>query len=189
MPVRYLFSLLILMSAGNVQAFPQQKLTFANETNKAMPVEFVFSGAKLSPSLDLLAQGVVKDTELRPIQQFLQRMYKVNNEGGREDILAIWNPDERAGVKAEMTDELFNANRERFKAIAGMRLKMVMEYGSFYINFVEVDFGSSKMVMKFPLTRVNGELYLTNRLNGDYFYDAISHFLDPSNYQVPPAQQ
>jgi hypothetical protein len=27
------------------------------------------------------------------------------------------------------------------------------------------------------------KLYLTNQLNGDYFYDAISHLLDRQNFE------
>ena len=62
-----------MLVSGAVWAFGQEKIVFSNPSNPAAAVEFVFTGAKLDPALDLLNKGVVKNAEIRPIQEFFQK--------------------------------------------------------------------------------------------------------------------
>jgi hypothetical protein len=169
----------------NANALEKQKLVFSVGQGKKPDVSFEFTGRVLAEPLDLLQKEPSKDAELRKFQTFFKKLYDANKEGSRGDILDIWNPDERKEVNQGIDDKSEAANKAKFQSLNAMRLKKIIAYGDFYICYIEMVFvGGKNFVMKFPLVTANNNFYLTNKLNGDYFYDTISHLLDKSNYQL-----
>lgn len=179
----YFLSVLFACSA---EAFEQQELRFCMEPACEKPdVAFVFRGLILKEPLNLLRQEPVKDQELNRFKTFFHRLYEANRNGTKQDVLAIWNPAERKEIDKSVDAKSVQENKARFQALTDMRLKMIIEYSSYYICYVEMTFeGEKSFVMKFPVLRHENNLYLTNKLNGDYFYDNISHLLDKSHYQI-----
>jgi hypothetical protein len=176
---------LLWLVAFNVQAMEKQKLVFSAGPGKKPDVSFEFSGRVLAEALELLQKDPSKDVELKKFQAFFKTLYDANKNGGKKDVLAIWNPDERKAVEQGIDEKSEVANKARFQSLTAMRLKMIMAYADYYICYIEMVFeGEKTFVMKFPLMTSNNNLYLTNKLNGDYFYDNISHhLLNQAHYQ------
>jgi hypothetical protein len=171
--------------AAEALAMDKQKLVFATGLGKKPDVSFEFTGRVLAEPLDLLQKEPTKDAELKKFQAFFKKLYTANKDGAKTDVLGLWNPDERKAID-QGTDAKSEAdNKAKFQSITAMHLKMIMAYADYYICYVEMVFGGDKsFVMKFPLLTSNANFFLTNKLNGDYFYDNISHLLDRSNYQM-----
>ncbi len=181
--MKYQIVLCVLaLFAMRTHAFEKQKITFENEANSSKKVEFQFDGKVFDPPLDLFSKKEVKQPEARKIYDFFKRFYDVNKNGTKQDVLALWAPNERPQLEKDITEEMFANNRARFNAVTAMRVKMVIEYGNYYICYIGMEFPGHKVVMKYPLLISDKELFLSNKLNGDYFYDTISHFLDRENY-------
>jgi len=169
--------------APKVYAFEKQEMVFSVDGEQKTEVLFSYTGKLVRPPMDLLKDGIVKDVELGEFRRFFYTMYKNNKNGDKKDILSVWNPSERGQVEAGMDKESLNGNKSRFLAITAMKLKLIIKYADYYICYVANTFnGDRQYVMKFSLVKTDNKLYLTNKLNGDYFYDFISHYLDWENY-------
>lgn len=176
---------LVALVSFSVEAFQKQEIRFSLGADQKPDVSFVFTGLILKEPIDLLNKGVVKDAELKKIHAFFQQLYEANRNGGKSDVLAIWNPDERKELDKSIDAKGAEQNKARFQALSGMSLKMIIEYAAYYICYVQMDFsGEKSFVMKYPILKAKDHLYLTNKLNGDYFYDNISHLLDKAHYQM-----
>jgi len=179
--------LIMITCFSQAFAFEKQVFVFAYEAGHTPNVSFSYVGKELVPPLDVLKAGVVKDAEIRRFQQFFKKMYKANKHGTKDKILSIWNPGERSQIATAMDSQSLKDNMSRFKAITAMELRLIVQYANYYICYIGNSFdGGKKFVMKFPLVEVNNQLYLSNNLNGNYFYDNISSYLDKTNFVRKP---
>ncbi len=177
------FFLITLFYSIQAGAFEKKNISFENESNNKKRVEFVFLGEIFSPPLNLFSKKEVKKNEIRQFFDFFKKLYDVNKNGTKKDILLLWSPLERLQLEKEIDIKAFEQNKERFNAISAMQLKMIIEYGDYYICYVNTEFVTGdNVVMKYPVMKIKGNLFLSNKLNGDYFYDVISHYLDKENF-------
>lgn len=159
-------------------ALEKQTLLFSIDGTSENTVQFSFDGRKFYPMLRIDGGKAKVDGEMQPIYEFLSKMYNNNIKGDAASILELWAPAERSAVKALMTDEALETNRNKFRAAEALNLHMLMLFGPYYIAYVEYDFGvGGKAVLKTPMKVENGEFFLTNELNGNHFYDQISDHL------------
>jgi hypothetical protein len=161
-------------------------MTFEHRSNPAHSVTVEFHGKVLEPPLPILEpKGAVKDNELQKFHAFFKKLHAMNVKGDKQSVLSVWSPDSRDEVATGMTDEALAQNKSQFAAIGAMALKIVIQFGNYYICLIEMSVsGQQSFVMKYPVAEHQGELYLTNGLNRDYFYELISHYLDRSNYET-----
>lgn len=181
---KLIFIFPILLISSLVNAFEKQEIVFSPKKDAGANVKFTFNGEILSPSLSVLKPGEVKRSEdLVKVILFLNKLYKANVDGSKEKILEVWDSADKTTVLLAMDDASLKANKERFSSIKDLRLKTLIEYGSKYICLVEVIMeGEKPFVMKFPIIKKSGDLYLTNSMNEDYFYSNLSHYVDSSNF-------
>jgi hypothetical protein len=186
MRLNSLVVILAVFFSMNAYAFEKQSLNFSLGQGKKPDVSFSFTGFIAEQPLELLdKKRLLKEAELKNLQVFFQKLYEANKNGTKDDILKLWNVEERKDLEKGIDAKSEEANKARFQALTNMRLKMVVEYSEFYICYLEMVFeGEKTFVMKFPLIKTNKELFLTNKLNGDYFYDNISHLLDKNHFQM-----
>lgn len=100
-------------------------------------------------------------------------------------MLSIWSPKDRETIRSAMDDESIAKNKTLFESITAIKIKVIIQFGGFYICLVELSMqGQTPFVMKYPVTEHQGELVLSNGLNGDYFYELMSHYLDETNFRA-----
>ena len=173
----------VLFFAHQASAFEKKQVKYENAANAENKVYFEFNGEIFDSPLDLFEDKEIKQPDVKKIYDFFRRFYAANKDGAKKDVLALWNPGERPQIEKDLNDEAFSKNQARFKAMTGMKLKMIVDYGGFSICYIRMEFVGHKVVMKYPLILNEKGMFLSNNLNGDYFYDAISHFLDSENYK------
>ena len=167
---------LILVSAYGY-AFEKQTIVYTVNGDSSNPISFNFNGKKFSPYLDVQKEAGQAPDVLR-FQRFLNRMWEVNKQGDKNSILSIWSPNDRSTIASQMTSEALQANREKFIALKNVRIKMIMAFGAYYVAYAEYEFHSStKVTFKIPIEVQGEQLFLTNALNGNYFYDQVSDFI------------
>ena len=92
-----LFSLAFYFFTAGAFAFDQEEISFLHPSNPNNFVSFVFKGKKFDPPLSLIEQKKrVKNPEYRKFQTFFNKLYLKNKEGGKESILSVWHPNDRA---------------------------------------------------------------------------------------------
>ena len=172
----------LMLIALDVSALDQKELSFA-PVGGGPDVKMVFKGEILRPTYDVMKASGASTESVKPFTDFFRVMYQANLSGKKDSILALWNPSEIQTIAAAIDDKTLGENTLRFKSLESLKLNMVVEYGKYYICFLETNYGAQgAFVMKFTVVKNNGKLLLTNALNGDYFYDNISHFMDKTNF-------
>ncbi len=175
----------LLFYAGSSFAFDGEVIQFVHSSDPANKVAFSFNGKQFKPPLDILkTKGVVRNAEYRRFQEFFKFLYERNKEGSAESVLEVWHPQDHAEISSGMDADALEKNKAQFNFVTGMRLNMILQYGKYYICLVEMTMqGQEPFVMKYPVADYKGRLYLTNAMNGDYFYEIISHYLDETNFK------
>jgi hypothetical protein len=181
--IRVLVAMCLL--SWNSHALEKVEVTFV-PASRGVPsdeVKLTFFGRTFDPPLNAITESKIAEQEIKPFYDFLRKIFVANSTGTKLAILGVWSPGEHAQVEKQMTATALESNRARFQSLTGFKLKMIVKYGAYHILFVQNEFQGQSFVMKFPVKHVRGSLYLTNELNGDYFYDNISQYLDRSNYK------
>jgi len=181
---RSLILALVLCFAGPTHGFDQETIEYVHPSDRYHSVRVLFDGKVFEPPLEILKKdAIAQNAEFRRFQEFFKKLYEQNKKGDRDAILGIWHPDDHAAVRAMMDDASLEQNKNIFNAITAIRLKVVVQYGAYYITLVEMHLpGQDPMVMKYAVGEYRGELRLSNGLNRDYFYELISHYLDDTNF-------
>ena len=180
-----LVSLSACLLVQGVSAFEVETIRYTHSTNSMNDVSMDFKGKVFKPSLDVLnPKGVVRDAEYKRFQEFFKKLYERNTQGTESAIISVWHPHDHNEIRKAMDKPSLEKNKATFNAMTSMKINMIIHFGSYYICFVETVMpGQSPSVLKFPVTEYQGELVLTNGLNGDYFYELISHYLDETNFR------
>lgn len=184
-------TLALFLWVSAVEAFDSEAIRFSNASDLQNAINISFKGKVFKPALDVLDnKGVKTASEYQRFSDFFRRVYERNRAGDAVSVLTIWHPKDRDTIKSAMDDAALKQNKAQFEAMVSLKLNMVIQYGSYYICLVETTVqGQAPVVMKFPVTQYKGELLLTNGLNGDYFYEMISHYLDQTNFRELLIQQ
>ncbi len=171
-----------MLMALEAAALDQKEISFG-PVGGGPEVKMVFKGEILRPTYDVMKASGASTESVKPYTDFFRLMYQANLSGKKDSILALWNPSEIQTIAAAIDDKALAENTSRFKSLESLKLNMIVEYGKYYICFLETNYGAQgTFVMKFTVVKNNGKLHLSNALNGDYFYDNISHFMDKTNF-------
>lgn len=193
MKINYAMTLTLALCfwAGAAGAFDGESIRFSNPTDPRYAVDITFKGKVFKPPIDVLDRKTIeKNLEYQRFKGFFNQVYERNRQGDTASVLSIWHPQDRDAIQAAMDDVSLKKNKEQFKAMTSMRLRMIVQFGDYYICLVETTIaGQAPLVMKYPVTQYKGELVLTNGLNGDYFYELISHYMDQTNFGALLGQQ
>jgi hypothetical protein len=132
------------------------------------PLVFSFHGRELEEPLWLIST----DKELPPLapgEEFLRSVIETNGAGTPEDLLALWNPEERPAVFAELSDEqAFAMNRSFYRSLEQAGILAELHYGTFTI-FVVVHAGATieEHIQLYPVLRSAEGYFLSNQLQED----------------------
>ena len=186
--MRNMLSLILFFCCANVLAFDEVSINYTAPGSEENKVRFQFNGKEFKPPLNILqASGAVRNEKYQKFQTFFKTVYEKNLEGSSSSILSVWHPNDREEVNQLMDDASLKKNQDRFKAIDKWQMIKIVQYGDYYICFVAMEIKPQPAyVIKYPVIGFDGELYLTNSLNGNYFYDMISHYLDETNFSNIP---
>lgn len=193
MKINYVMTLALALCfwAGAARAFEGESIRFSNPTDPRYAVDITFKGKIFKPTLDVLdRKAIEKNSEYQRFKDFFSQVYERNRQGDAASVLSVWHPKDRDTIKSAMDAAALKQNKAQFEAMVSLKLNMVIQYGSYYICLVETTVqGQAPLVMKYPITQYKGELVLTNGLNGDYFYELISHYMDQTNFGALLGQQ
>ena len=173
---------ILLVISPSLLAFEKQKIIFSADNNQGKTVDFEFYGVLFSEPANVLKlkknRVNLEEKGVFDIATFLKKIYDVNLSGKEEEILALWLPEVRKGLAEKADDNYYSVNKSRFNMIKKMELKMVMDYGEVFICYVLHDFGDSGIWMiPYQLKKTKNTFFLTDELNGDYFFSNIGSLL------------
>lgn len=158
----------------------KQRIEFAPKQG-GDKVSFEFLGQLNSKSTAIKIDGSSPDK----IAKFLHKTILANSNGAQPEILNTWTASERAKIQSMMVNPTaFSNNQAFFRNIKSSRLLGVIKYGEFYLTFVLHDIvGMGEYVKQYPLVLRDDEFYLSNALEGDFFYTNLTDQL--SAYKWP----
>jgi len=132
------------------------------------PFVFSFHGKQLERPLWLIPADK-EGPPLTPGEEFLRSVIETNGTGAPEDLVALWNPEERPAVLAELGDEqAFARNRSFYRNVERAGILAELRYGDFTV-FVVVHSGVAieDHVQLYPVLRSGEGYFLSNRLQDD----------------------
>lgn len=149
---------------NNLRFYPGEEPTAENRPSKRYPITLSFSGRIYEPELRI--DGA---TRLTPDEEFIRRVEQVNREGTREEILALWDPKEKAEIGRDLDDPaLFNRNRMTYENRKSSAFVLKVRYGPYVLFLVQSE---NEMVGKqlqiYPIRETESDYVLTNDLADD----------------------
>ncbi len=126
--------------------------------------------------------------EKRPLQadeQLIVDYLGVNRSGTAEDVLTLWQPEEREEVAQMVLDpQIFEANRSLFVDMTDSAFVAKLRYGAYTLFFIQHDSrGVGSRINAYPVKEIDGAFYVTNELQADpvfqYFTTAYIKTLTP----------
>lgn len=142
------------------------------ESEKVNPVALSFSGKVYE---DLVLPDSPEKSNLTDDEKFLAKAIAINKTGTLEDVLSIWSPGERPGVKKLAEDpKIFEANQKFYSSIEKSSLKAKILYGTYTIYIVKHSAGSGELLKDYPVKKVEGQYFLTNALQADPVFQYLT---------------
>ncbi len=171
-----------LVSSANGSEFPNVQIEFEPESSPEEKVYFQFRG-KLYEEGDtfvgLTQKSINGEVTLLKIEKFLMDLVEVNKNGIPEDIVELWNKEERENISERMKNaNVLKANSAYFKNIHSSQFLGIIRYGNYYLGCVAHHLNGLDAAIPtvYPMLQIESKYYLTNELTEDYFY---THLIDP----------
>lgn len=102
-------------------------------------------------------------------EKFIISVVNTYQTGTVQDILNLWSPSDQSQIQADLSDtQLLTARQNFFKNAQYSALMVKMMYGAYTIFLIQHTgpiIGST--IQEFPIVNINGNYYLTNRLQSD----------------------
>jgi hypothetical protein len=140
----------------------------AGAASRSHPFVFSFHGRQFDEPLWLISPDE-ETPSLAPGEEFLRSVIETNGAGTPDELLALWNPEERPEVFADLSDEqAFALNRSFYRNVERAGILAELHYGEFTI-FVVLHSGATieDHIQLYPVLRAAGGHFLTNRLQDD----------------------
>jgi hypothetical protein len=131
-----------------------------------------YKGSKLVP----FEEWVKLTAKEFPEEKFIVDFVVANRVADREKMLSMWNAEERSAIETSMSNpQMFERNSALFRNMTTSRLVATIRYGQYSLVIVEHGLqGAGTIVKTYPVIRTNAGYFMSNRLNGDFFYDKLS---------------
>jgi len=168
-----IFVSVLLISPFDTSAATQ--ITFTASGQAGNPVKLVFNGSLYEDKRTF--HELLKDkAPLTDLQKFLMKVIEINTSGGKNQILSLWAPKERADIKKYVDNaQFFKKNTAFYRNVISSRLVAYIDFGNYSICYIEHNVkGIGKYVKMYPVVHIKKQLYLSNGLSGDFFYNNIA---------------
>lgn len=132
------------------------------------PLVFSFHGKQNDPPLWFLPTPSSGPT-LSDSESFLRTVFETNRSGTSENVLALWNPEERPDIFVKVNDAgSFAKNQAFYGEVKRAAILAELLYGDYTI-FVVLHSGDliEDYVQPYPVLRSNDGFFLTNGLEDD----------------------
>ncbi len=176
----------------NLRFYPGQEPSRENRPSKQGPITLSFSGKLYEPTQARFTGGARRT----PDEEFIVRVDRANREGSKEDILALWDANDRAEIAQDLDDpEMFSRNRLYYQSMKDSAFVLKAQYGAYILFLVQStnDLIGEQMQV-YPIRRTGSGFVLTNELADDpmleflyYFYRERMQPLDGSAAGAPGA--
>ncbi len=144
----------------------------SGEPEKVNPVALSFSGKVYE---DLVLADSPEKSKLAEDEMFLAKAIAINRSGTLEDVLSLWSPGERPGIRKVAEDpKVFEANQKFYGSIEKSFLKAKILYGTYTIYIVKHSAGSGEILKDYPVKKVEGKYFLTNALREDPVFQYLT---------------
>lgn len=174
--VSYLWFVSAAMLVMPVQAdaavvLKKEQIVFSPEGG-GNPVSIDFNGRLFTKKNGIVVDAKAKDS----VAKFIHDVIETNKTADIQKIVAKWAVDERPHLTKLMSDKpSMDRNQALFANMRKSRVVGVMEYGRFLLVYVLHDLvGVGDYIKLYPITEENDRFYLTNKLNDDFFYNAVA---------------
>ena len=158
----------------NLRFYPGEEPSRENRPSKLSPVTLSFTGTLYEPTEARFGDG----RRLEPDEEFIVRVERANREGSKEEILALWDPNDRAEIAQDLDDpEMFSRNRLFYQSMVDSAFVLKVKYGAYILFLVQ---NTNKMLgpqmQVYPIRKTGSSYVLTNDLADDpmleffYFY-------------------
>ena len=142
------------------------------ESEKVNPVALSFSGKVYE---NLVLPDSPEKSNLTEDEAFLAKAIAINKSGTLEDVLSLWSPSERPGIRKVAEDpKIFEANQKFYGAIEKSSLKAKILYGTYTIYIVKHSGASGEILKDYPVKKVEGKYFLTNALKEDPVFQYLT---------------
>ena len=149
---------------NNLRFYPGEEPTVESRPTKRHPVTLSFSGKVYEPALRF-----TEAARLTPDEKFILRVEQINREGSKEEILALWHPNEKAEIGQDLADpELFARNRLLYEHVKNSAFVLKVLYGPYVLFLVQNDNElAGKQMQIYPIRETESGYVLTNDLADD----------------------
>ncbi|MCP3935475.1 MAG: hypothetical protein GY708_08900, partial [Actinomycetia bacterium] len=158
----------------NLRFYPGEEPVREDRPSKQSPITLSFVGKVYDPAEARFDSGARRT----PDEEFIVRVDRVNREGSKEDILALWEPSERAEIAQDLDDpELFANNRLFYKKVKHSAFAFKAHYGPYIIFLVQnTNELIGEQMQIYPIRRTSNGYVLTNDLADDPMLEFFYHY-------------
>ncbi|WP_139181407.1 hypothetical protein [Thiohalomonas denitrificans] len=169
------FALLLVSGQTNADQYAGQTIVFAPDKTNEKPVILSFQG-KLYQRNATFERLQKRGAEPTREEMFVINLVETNRSGTEEQILSLWKPSERSAMRKQVSNpRMFNRNRSLYKNIKTSSFVAMVNYGDFVLSYVEHELrGAGPYLKMYPLFVSGKDVYLSNALMGDFFYEKIA---------------
>ncbi len=158
----------------NLRFYPGEEPSRENRPSRQGPITLSFSGNLYEPAQARFSGGAQRT----PDEEFIIRVQRANREGSKEEILALWDPSERAEIAQDLDDsEMFSRNRLFYQSMKDSAFVLKARYGAYILFLVQNtnDLIGEQMQI-YPVRRTGNGYVLTNELAEDPMVEFLYHF-------------
>jgi hypothetical protein len=137
------------------------------------PVELSFEGAIHSPALDLAYESTDDAVAL------VRKALAAGKETIPQEIIPLWAPDDRSDIEVTLGDsQAVERSRAFARRVRSAHLHATIQYGEMTLVVVEQRIDEGRPLLSlFPIVRIEGRPYLSNRLADDPMYALLRTLL------------
>ena len=168
---------ILVCSTITVHAKNDEVITFyANEDENSKPtisLSFIGHVYKDRPTIKSLEK---KGRKLIASETFISDLIEANKTKSQNEVLMLWNPQERKKVKKLIFDQtLFSKNRNYYSMVKETRFLARIQYGKYLLFYVEHSISNIGPQQKlYPLVKVGEQYYSSNGLTSDFFFKNLA---------------
>ncbi len=112
---------------------------------------------------EMTAEGTIA-----PEEKFVIDAVAINRNGTMAKVRSLWTPDEQNSTHLFSDADVFGRSQSFFRRITRSAFLAKILYGDYIIFLVQHDVeGYGTTVHKYPVKKLDGKFYLTNRLKDD----------------------
>ena len=158
----------------NLRFYPGQDPIREGRPSKQGPITLSFAGKLYEPGKVRLDN----DAALDPDEKFIARVERANREGTKEEILALWDPKERAEIARDLDDpKMFSRNQLFYQSMKDSSFVLKARYGEYTLFLVQNDNELSGPQMQvYPIRRAGDGYMLTNDLADDPMLEFLYYY-------------